>query len=44
MNPILAYLGEQYDFTKDNLYGFSFVGEAFGMIPVLPSFSYTLKF
>lgn len=44
MNPILAYLGEDYEFTEDNLYGFRFTGEAFGIIPVLPSFSYTLKF
>ena len=44
VNPIIAYLGSDYNFTKDNLYGFNFIGEAFGIIPILPSFSYTLKF
>lgn len=44
MNPIVAYMGDSYDFTEDNITGFNFVGEAFGMVPLIPSFSYTLKF
>ena len=44
VNPILAYIGDDYNFTEDNLYGLNFIGEAFGIIPILPSFSYTLKF
>lgn len=44
MNPIVAYMGEMYEFTKENMTGLTFVGEAFGIVPVIPSFSYTLKF
>jgi hypothetical protein len=44
MNPIIAYMGDSYDFTEENITGFNFVGEAFGMVPLIPSFSYTLKF
>lgn len=44
MNPFISYIDADYEFTKDNLYGFNFIGEAFGIIPILPSFSYTLKF
>lgn len=44
MNPFITYIDADYEFTKDNLYGFNFIGEAFGIIPILPSFSYTLKF
>ena len=44
INPIIAYVAERYDFTEENLAGFNFVGQAFGIIPIIPSFSYTLKF
>ena len=44
MNPIVAYMDEMYEFTKENMTGLKFVGEAFGIVPVIPSFSYTLKF
>ena len=44
VNPLLAYIGSDYNFTQDNLYGFEYIGEAFGLVPILPSFSYTLKF
>lgn len=44
MNPITAYMGTSYEFTKENLTGLYFVGEAFAIIPIIPSFSYTLKF
>ena len=44
MNPIIAYLATSYDFTEENITGFGFSGEAFGIIPIIPSFSYTLKF
>ena len=44
INPIVAYLGEDYNFTEENITGFNFIGEAFGIIPIIPSFSYTLKF
>lgn len=44
MNPIVAYIGDRYEFTKENLKGLEMVGEAFSIIPIIPSFSYTLKF
>lgn len=44
INPIVSYIAESYDFTEENLSGFTFVGEAWGIIPIIPSFSYTLKF
>lgn len=44
MNPIIAYMATSYDFTEENITGFGFSGEAFGIIPIIPSFSYTLKF
>ena len=44
INPIMSYVAESYDFTEENLSGFNFVGEAMGIIPIIPSFSYTLKF
>ncbi len=44
MNPFITYIDADYEFTKENLFGFNFTGEAFGIIPILPSFSYTLKF
>ena len=44
INPIIAYVAERYDFTEENLAGFNFAGQAFGIIPIIPSFSYTLKF
>ena len=44
VNPFITYIDADYEFTKDNMYGFNFTGEAFGIIPILPSFSYTLKF
>ena len=44
MNPFMTYIDSDYEFTKDNLFGFNFTGEAFGIVPILPSFSYTLKF
>lgn len=44
MNPFVVYTNYAYDFTKENLSGLSYIGEAFGIIPIIPSFSYTLKF
>jgi hypothetical protein len=44
VNAITAYIDTSYEFTEDNLTGLNFTGEAFGFVPVIPSFSYTLKF
>ena len=44
MNPLMVYLDYGYEFTKENISGLKYVGEAFGLIPIIPSFSYTLKF
>lgn len=44
MNPIIAYIEDRYEFTKENPKGLQMTGEAFGIIPIIPSFSYTLKF
>ena len=44
INPIVAFVTESYNFTEENLSGFNFTGQAFGFIPIIPSFSYTLKF
>lgn len=43
-NTFIAYIDRSYDFTKENLMGYKFVGESFGIVPLLPSFSYTLRF
>lgn len=43
-NTVVAYTDVNYDFTEDNPMGIRFVGESFGIVPLLPSFSYTLKF
>lgn len=43
-NPITAYLYREYNFTKENLSGLTFIGDAYGVIPIIPSFNYTLKF
>ena len=44
INPIVAHVSASYNFTEENLNGFNFIGEAIGIIPIIPSFSYTLKF
>ena len=44
INPIVSFVTDRYDFTEENLSGFNFTGQAFGIIPIIPSFSYTLKF
>jgi len=44
MNPTFNYIDTSYEFTKENLTGLKFTGEVFGIIPIIPSFSYTLKF
>ena len=44
MNSVVNYIDTSYEFTKENLTGLNFTGEAFGIIPIIPSFSYTLKF
>lgn len=43
-NPITAYLYREYNFTKENLSGLTFIGDAYGVVPIIPSFNYTLKF
>ena len=43
-NTFIAYIDQSYDFTKENIMGYKFVGESFGLVPLLPSFSYTLRF
>ena len=44
MNAVMMYLSPSYEFTKENLTGLNYTGEAFAFIPIIPSFSYTLKF
>ena len=44
MNPLLSQIEKYYDFTEENLIGLTYVGVAYGIIPIIPSFSYTLKF
>ena len=43
-NTFFAYIKESYEFTKENLMGLQLIGESFGIVPLLPSFSYILRF
>ena len=43
-NPIVSFLYREYNFTEDNLSGLTFIGDAYGVVPIIPSFNYTLKF
>jgi len=44
MNPIASQIEKYYDFTEENIMGLTYYGAGYGIIPILPSFSYTLKF
>lgn len=44
LNPLFSEVKKYYDFTEDNMIGLYYVGASYGVIPIIPSFSYTLKF
>ncbi|MBE6251369.1 MAG: TonB-dependent receptor [Bacteroidales bacterium] len=44
MNPIASQIEKFYDFTPENIMGLTYYGAGYGLIPIIPSFSYTLKF
>ena len=44
LNPIGSQIEKYYDFTEENIIGLTYYGAGYGIIPILPSFSYTLKF
>ena len=44
MNPIGSQVEKYYDFTEENIMGLTYYGAGYGIIPIIPSFSYTLKF
>ena len=44
MNPLASQVEKYYDFTEDNIIGLTYHGVGYGIIPIIPSFSYTLKF
>ena len=44
MNPLASQVEKYYDFTEDNIIGLKYHGVGYGIIPIIPSFSYTLKF
>ena len=44
MNPIGSQVEKYYDFTEENIIGLTYYGAGYGIIPIIPSFSYTLKF
>ena len=44
LNPLASEIAKYYDFTEDNIIGLTYYGVAFGIVPLIPSFSYTLKF
>ena len=44
MNPIGSQIERYYNFTEENIIGLTYYGAGYGIIPILPSFSYTLKF
>ena len=44
MNPLASQVEKFYDFTEENIIGLTYYGAGYGIIPILPSFSYTLKF
>ena len=44
MNPLASQVEKYYDFTEDHIIGLKYQGAGYGIIPIIPSFSYTLKF
>ena len=44
MNPLASQIEKYYDFTENNIIGLTYHGVGYGIIPLIPSFSYTLKF
>ena len=44
MNPLASQVEMYYDFTEENIIGLTYYGAGYGIIPIIPSFSYTLKF
>ena len=44
MNPLASQVEKYYDFTEANIVGLTYYGAGYGIIPIIPSFSYTLKF
>ena len=44
MNPLASQIEWYYDFTEENIVGLTYYGAGYGVIPIIPSFSYTLKF
>lgn len=44
MNPLASQVERYYDFTEENIIGLTYYGAGYGIIPIIPSFSYTLKF
>ena len=44
MNPIASQIERYYNFTEENIIGLTYYGAGYGIIPIIPSFSYTLKF
>lgn len=44
MNPLASQVEQFYDFTEGNINGLTYYGAGYGIIPIIPSFSYTLKF
>ena len=44
LNPLASQMEKYYEFTEENIIGLNYIGAAYGIIPIIPSFSYTLKF
>lgn len=44
MNPVGSQIEKSYDFSEGKTIGVTYYGVGYGIIPIIPSFSYTLNF